>query len=178
MEHLYIISGTCNIVRSETSNQIYACLVLDHLYVSLLRQLHRLGRALQTWSHGFMRKNFATSRSLDRLHPVSIADLVANTTHKEQLLWCRVATRCQVFKSGMLLVEDDAGDITMLAVYGTEAQHFSQADKLFSKGLRMAIKEPYFKVFADGTKGIRVDDVNDLVLDTAVSEQVQGAITH
>eukprot|EP00899_Mesostigma_viride_P018891 jgi/Mesvir1/27002/Mv20709-RA.1 len=49
-------------------------------------------------------------------------------------------------------------------MYGTGLSSRSQAERQFPQGVRLAIKEPFFKMRADGTPGIRVDDPDDIVI--------------
>jgi hypothetical protein len=41
-------------------------------------------------------------------------------------------------------------------------QRQAMADRMFRKGRHLAIIEPFFKCFADGTIGIRVDDPDEV----------------
>jgi hypothetical protein len=96
--------------------------------------------------------------SISTLRPIDISSLQAGTTHRGRAVFCRIASRVLLMKSAMVLVEDDT-DLTELAVYG-----LSDVQQL-AEGRHIVIVEPYFKIRADGTKGIRVDDPTDLVLD-------------
>jgi hypothetical protein len=68
------------------------------------------------------------------------------------------SSRVLLMKSAMVLVEDDS-DLTELAIYSLfNVQQLAE-------GRRIAIMEPYFRIRADGTTGICVDNPTDLVLD-------------
>jgi len=67
------------------------------------------------------------------------------------------------------ILEDDWGDIVKLGLYNalpggvTGGEAWALAAKVFPKGLRLRIAEPYAKIFADGSRGVRVDDPADLL---------------
>jgi hypothetical protein len=105
----------------------------------------------------FVRKS-RSNVSLSTLRPIYISSLQADTTHRGRAVFCRIASRILLMQSAMVLVEDNSG-LTELAVYG-----LSDVQQL-AEGRHIVIVEPYFKIRADGTKGIRVDDPTDLVLD-------------
>lgn len=105
----------------------------------------------------FVRKS-RSNVSISTLRPINISSLQAGITHRGRAVFCRIVSRVLSMKSAMVLVEDGS-DLTDLAVYG-----LSDVQQL-AEGRHIAIVEPYFKIRADGTKGIRVDDSTDLVFD-------------
>jgi hypothetical protein len=103
-------------------------------------------------------KKSRSNVSIRTLRPIDISSLQAGITHRGRALFCRIASRILLMKSAIVLVEDDS-DLTELAVYG-----LSDVQQL-AEGRHIVIVEPYFKIRADGTKGIRVDDPADIMWD-------------
>ncbi|CAE8595258.1 unnamed protein product [Polarella glacialis] len=117
-------------------------------------------------SYSFLKKPMASSASLDALRPISVKELQMGQVHKGRVFYCRIVTRCSFMKSAMTLVEDADGDLAALAVYDyPRANNLCSAQALFFDGRSLAIIEPFFKLRADGTPGIRVDEAKDVVLD-------------
>ena len=114
---------------------------------------------LTTNTLDFMKKGCGgDSVPLSSLRPVPLAELEVSKTHRGCVTYCRIATRVLQFTSIMVLIEDKSA-IVDLAVYG------ATDEKEFKEGRMIAIKEPYYKIRHDGTKGIRVDDPNDIIFD-------------
>ena len=51
----------------------------------------------------------------------------------------------------------------MVALYNVPAISSPRWREFFPKGLRLGIKEPFLKRFADGTIGVRVDNTKDVI---------------
>ena len=96
--------------------------------------------------------------ALESLSPILIKDLKVAKVHRGSVLYCRIITRIMRFTSAMMIVQDESG-VKDLAFYGE-----IDDDELYL-GRYLAIKEPFCKMRADGSEGIRVDDLNDLVFD-------------
>jgi hypothetical protein len=110
-------------------------------------------------TNNFDRKAKSGSRRAFRsLQPIPIAELEIGATHRGRIVYCRIVTRVLVIKSFSVLVEDDS-KLTALAVYGLVNS------KELNEGRLIAIMEPFYKIRADGSEGIRVDDPSDLVFD-------------
>ena len=107
----------------------------------------------------FMKKGRdGVSSPLSYLCPVALAELEVSKIHRGRVVYCRIATRSIQSASIMVLVEDKSA-IVDLAVYGADD------GKDFKEGRIIAIKEPFYKIRHDGTKGIRVDDPSDIIFD-------------
>ena len=88
---------------------------------------------------------------------------------------CVSPTKCV---SIMTVLADEEGNAIRLSIYNLpclQAEHWSQC---FPKGMRLGIKEPYFKRSADGGFSVRVDDPRDLVYLTRVCEEPGVARVH
>ncbi len=104
------------------------------------------------------------------LTPISVAELCAGTTHTGRILRGTLVAPPFVMSGAMTVLEDAHGRLMKLAVYNTVpahgltmAQRNAAAEALLPVGASVAIVEPFFKVFMDGTCGVRVDDPRDLV---------------
>jgi hypothetical protein len=73
----------------------------------------------------------------------------------------------------MTLLRDDAGDVTKLALYGALppvafgdllGDRARAAARLLPEGARVGVAEPFFKLMADGTYGVRVDNPQELTV--------------
>ena len=106
---------------------------------------------------------------LASLAPISVADLQLGTTHVGRVLRGKLAAPANVMKGAMTVLEDAHGRLVLLAVYnmlpaGLGMRELHQvADVALAEGASVAVIEPFFKRFADGTCGVRVDDPRDLV---------------
>ena len=99
------------------------------------------------------------TRPAGKLSVMRVSELCVGTTHKGRYLSGKVAEHPFFMVSASFVLEDLFGDYVEVAVYnvGEEA-----AMHLFCKGRFLSIAEPYYKIRADGTDGIRVDDPADL----------------
>jgi len=107
----------------------------------------------------FNKKARSRQMPLGDLETINISDLKEGKIHRGRVVFCSVVSDVMVMNSASVLVEDENDVLTPLAIYG-----LGDTGEL-RKGRSIAIKEPFFKVRADGTKGIRVDDPSDLVFD-------------
>jgi hypothetical protein len=111
-------------------------------------------------THDFQKKSSSAGRQLGTLRPLDIADLQVEKTHRGRAVYGRIVSKALVLRAKTILLED-ATDLVPLSIYGNIDA------KDLQEGRRMAIKEPFFKVRADGTKGIRVDHPKDLEFDVS-----------
>jgi tetratricopeptide (TPR) repeat protein len=72
-------------------------------------------------------------------------------------------------RAAFTLLEDAAGDLVRVTVYNAMPGGLAvgrlqlAAQQLLPEGATVAVVEPFFKVFADGTLGVRIDDPRDLL---------------
>jgi len=101
-----------------------------------------------------------TAKGLSQLIAISLNDLEQNKTHKGQVLFCRSAVRCMYLNSLATLIED----VVNLQVYSIPAvRTIWEAQAWLPEGSAIAIVEPFYKIRADGTLGIRVDNPEDVI---------------
>lgn len=103
--------------------------------------------------------------SLALYRPISLSDLELGTTHRGRVVYCRIATRVLKMNSVMVLVEDETA-LVDLAVYGLSRSSTNE----FKEGRHIAIVEPFYKMRADGSEWIRVDEQTDIVFDAKLGE--------
>ena len=134
----------------------------------------------QAWSNAAAPKERASSirPALASLAPVTRGELCLDTRHVGRVLRGKVITPALAMASAMALVEDERGRLLKLAVYncwppGAAGQaKVASADALLPEGASVAVLEPFYKRFVDGTFGVRVDDPRDLVLLSAPAVRV------
>ena len=97
-----------------------------------------------------------TARSLSVMR---VAELAVGTTHKGRCLLGTVAEHPCFMVSAAFVLEDFFGDYVEVAVYNVPGE---VAMQLYCKGRVLSIAEPYYKIRADGTDGIRVDNPREL----------------
>ncbi|CAI5746568.1 unnamed protein product [Peronospora destructor] len=111
-----------------------------------------------------------TMRSLRTLKPMTVKELDAGTTHYGRYLCGFVAIDDAFFgvSSASLLLEDVAGMLVEVAVYGLVDAKLSSHEKLyivghkFPKGHPIVVFEPFYKVRMDGSLGIRVEQATEI----------------
>jgi hypothetical protein len=101
--------------------------------------------------------------SLANLRPISIRDLQLEIHHRGTYLLLRSITPPRRMTAIMALVEDEKDDVVLLQLYQQEDGLSRKATKIINIGTILLVKEPYFKVMADGDYGLRVDHVSDVV---------------
>lgn len=112
------------------------------------------------WTSNFVQKSHtATSADGASLRPISIDQMEVGVTHRGRAFYGRVVSKVMVMNAAAVLVEDEASNLTNLAVYGLSDP------SVLREGRLVVEKEPFFKERADNTKGIRVDDQSNLVFD-------------
>jgi len=109
------------------------------------------------------------------LQPVAVAELQPGHTHHGYVLRGRLIVPPLAYKALGSLLEDDAGGVVKLVVYNllppggdlSAAQRERTAARVLPNHARLAVLEPLFKLLADGTYGVRVDDPRELVMSAA-----------
>lgn len=111
---------------------------------------------------------FSTSRAtsfssaLGTHSPILVSNLKAGQTHQGRLL---IGTIVDIdgfwaISSGSFLLEDLLGYVVEVAVYNTPKDSFS---KTYALGREVCIVEPFFKIRADGSAGIRIDKPDEIL---------------
>jgi hypothetical protein len=116
------------------------------------------GRVMKRTSDSVRKQPSASVPDVSTLQPISISELEpARTPYRGRVLFCTIITPPVVMASAMTLVEDANGDIANLAVYS-----ITKAKKKLCVGRQIGIIEPFYKIRADGTAGIRVDNPGEI----------------
>ena len=95
---------------------------------------------------------------LECLEPISLTQLQVWKVHLGRVLY---STLCaEAFKTSgivMTMLEDDNGLAVRLAIYNV---HHSQTniESLYPMGVKLAIRDPYFKRAGDGSLAIRIEN--------------------
>eukprot|EP00804_Cyclotella_cryptica_P026630 CCRYP_019086-RB/>CCRYP_019086-RB protein AED:0.01 eAED:0.01 QI:2437/1/1/1/0.33/0.25/4/1797/740 len=102
------------------------------------------------------------SSALRTHSPILLSNLKAGQTHRGRLLIGSIVDidGFWAINSGSFLLEDLQGDVVEVAVYNTPKDSFS---KTFALGREVCIFEPFFKIRADGSAGIRVDKPGEIL---------------
>lgn len=68
----------------------------------------------------------------------------------------------------MTILGDDKGAAVKIALYNVWWANSEHCSECFPKGMLIGIKEPFLKLFADSTIGIRVDNPSDIIYVTPI----------
>lgn len=100
---------------------------------------------------------------MNQLSPIAIRDLQLETHHRGTYLLLRSMTPPNYMTAIMALMEDRNGDAILLQLYQQEDEETRPAGDIITVGTILLVKEPFFKLMADGDCGIRVDHLSDVV---------------
>ncbi|KAH7293273.1 hypothetical protein KP509_28G018800 [Ceratopteris richardii] len=106
------------------------------------------------------------SVSLKSLRSILIRDLMVGHRHKCQVLFGNLCVEpLKVDVSVHTIMDDDEGSTCRLCVHNAIGNVISDKhlEFLFGKGLKVAIKEPYFEMDQDGALAIIVDNPRDIL---------------
>ena len=110
---------------------------------------------------------------LASLKPIAVSELRPGKTHNGRVLRGTLLVPPLAQAGLMTLLRDDAGDVTKLALYGALppvsfgellGERARAAARLLPEGARVGVAEPFFKLLADGTYGVRVDNPQELTV--------------
>lgn len=112
----------------------------------------------------FMAPAYAPSTApLAALRGIALAQLQLETHHRGRCLLLRAMTPPSRMTAVMVVAEDEAGDAMLLQLYQQDEEAGRAAADVVGVGAVLLLKEPFFKVMADGEYGLRVDHVSDAV---------------
>jgi hypothetical protein len=100
---------------------------------------------------------------MDQLRRIAIKDLQLETHHRGTYLLLRSITPPSRMTAIMALMEDEGGDAILLQLYQQQDENTRKAVDVVDVGTILLIKEPFFKIMADGEYGVRVDHLSDVV---------------
>ena len=103
--------------------------------------------------------------SLSNLSECGILQLVPSIGRRAtgRILYGVLCTQPCRMKSVMTVLADEHGEAVFIAFYNVGATETDAWSRIFPKGLRIGIKEPFLKRFADASIGIRVQNPDDIV---------------
>lgn len=104
----------------------------------------------------------ASTAPLTSLQKINIADLALETHHRGRYMSLRSVTPPTRMTALMAVVEDEKMDATNLQIFQQEIETEKAALDIFPQGTVCIVREPYFKLTADGNYGLRVDHVSDI----------------
>jgi hypothetical protein len=107
------------------------------------------------------------------LKKVTISDLRLENHHRGSYVLFRAVTPTSTMTGILVIVEDEASDVLFLQLYNQEGQ--LATDGRLVAGAVVIVKEPYLKVMADGSYGIRVDHLSDVKFLSKHDEQIPPA---
>jgi hypothetical protein len=107
-------------------------------------------------------KSTTTLPYLKTLQPICASELkVSRTPYKGRAFYCTVVVPCAIMNSAQTLVDEgDGGDVISLHVYNLD----NPREKLWV-GRQIVILEPFYKMRADGSPGVRVDCPAEILFD-------------
>ena len=109
----------------------------------------------------------ASTTPFANLRHISVASLRVGERHKGSRVEGTVCCKATKYTAVQVLLEDventtHAVKVSMYNLVPASAR-MSQVRRLLPEGTKLAIKDPYYKAFLDGTSGIRVDNPADVV---------------
>lgn len=113
-----------------------------------------------------------STTSWEELKKIFIKDLRLETHHRGNYVLLRAITHPNRMTALMAIVEDEREDAVMLQLYQQPEEEDRPAVSVIEEGDVVLVKEPYFKIMSDGSYGLRVDHVSDLVPIEADSNMV------
>lgn len=105
------------------------------------------------------------------LKKAMIGDLLLETHHRGTYVLVRSLTPQDRATAVMAIVEDEKGDVLMVQLH----HQVDDREPLVREGTVMILKEPFLKVMLDGSYGLRVDHLSDVVLLPANDKQIPAA---
>ena len=113
-------------------------------------------------------KTDETFTNFSKLQQIFIQDLKLFSTAKGKYLEGRLISDPYPYIGIITYLEDDNGDYVMLDLYNMISlgtNKWELAEQKFPKGIKLKISEPFYKIFQDGNRGIRVDSPNEILIE-------------
>ena len=123
---------------------------------------------LLTTSSDVITKIDGTFTNFSKLQQIFIQDLKLFSTAKGQYLEGRLISDPYPYIGIITYLEDDNGDYVMLDLYNMISlgtNKWELAEQKFPKDIKLKISEPFYKIFQDGNRGIRVDSPNEILIE-------------
>eukprot|EP00971_Amphidinium_carterae_P082818 1638725-Amphidinium_carterae.1 len=116
------------------------------------------------------------TREWKTLHPIGVEDLKLFQVATGGVLSGRLVTDPFATVGVTTFLEDSKGALVQLGLYNmlpgapTGKKLLLMAEQRFPKGTKLSIAEPFYKIFRDGKRGVRVDDPPDVRVESGTSE--------
>jgi len=104
-----------------------------------------------------------STASLNELKPIYIQDLRLGIYHRGNYFLIRSVTAPNRMTAIMAVVEDEKRDALVVQLFQQPEEEVRPVSSIIKNGDVFLIKEPIFKIMADGEYGLRVDHISDLV---------------
>lgn len=105
------------------------------------------------------------------LKKTMIDNLLLETHHRGTYILVRSLTPQNRMVAVMAVVEDEKGDILQLLLYNQA----DDGEPFVREGTVMILKEPFLKTMSDGSHGLRVDHLSDVVFLPANDKRIPVA---
>jgi hypothetical protein len=98
----------------------------------------------------------------------TILTLKKNKIEKDTIIWLKTIASPYQLASVMLIVEDKDGDVVSLALYNQmkAPTHLIELNKIFPKGVKLGVKQPYLKIQYSGTLSLINDNPQNIIFIT------------
>eukprot|EP00927_Polykrikos_kofoidii_P050053 TRINITY_DN44004_c0_g1_i1.p1 TRINITY_DN44004_c0_g1~~TRINITY_DN44004_c0_g1_i1.p1 ORF type:complete len:491 (+),score=51.61 TRINITY_DN44004_c0_g1_i1:166-1473(+) len=120
-------------------------------------------------------QNHRPPADVEALKPITVAELELKKIHKGCVVWGTLCERAHHCGQGIYSVMQDPGDTESIVIVsfhsGFAAKTQSEAEVEFPIGANIGIQEPLFKVYRDGTNGIRVDNMQHVFGDLCLMSE-------
>ncbi|KAJ3398879.1 hypothetical protein HDV05_002197, partial [Chytridiales sp. JEL 0842] len=117
--------------------------------------------------------NLKPNLKLAECAPIYINGLKLNTTHRSRVLKGKIIARVFCMTNVHTIIEDDMGDVVKISFpippirrlknAGYDVESAAILESIYPMGSRLAIIEPFYKIFQDNTFGVRVDSIEEVV---------------
>ncbi|CAI6021747.1 unnamed protein product [Clonostachys chloroleuca] len=104
-----------------------------------------------------------STESLDELKKMMIKDLHMELHHEGAFLVARSITPPTRLTGILTAVEDENQDVVTLQLYNQEKETERPVDDIIGEGTVVVLKNPYLKTTSDGSYGLRVDHLSDII---------------
>jgi len=103
--------------------------------------------------------------TMQGLSECRITDLITTVGHRARgnVLHGTVCTQSLRRRSLQTMIEDEHGDVVLVSLYNIPAIELPHWRECFPVGMKLGIREPFFKRQADSTFAIRVDFPSDVI---------------
>lgn len=135
--------------------------VLSSFQQSLSEFQSMIGRDQHFRIHTSFREPSLPSVPLQGLAPITLAQMELGKTHRGRVLFGTLCSDAFIMTAVSTCLEDETGKVVKLGIYNAApsgSSSFADVQKLFPKGIKVAVKEPYLKRALDGRLLVRIDN--------------------